>query len=79
MDCTLLFLWKEIEGNTDMGKVEERFVVIHKEGSQLKDEGFKQLLVDKETGVTYLLWKAGYGSAITPLYNEDGTFVITKL
>lgn len=62
-----------------MGKNEERFIVIHKEGSQLKDEGFKQLLVDKETGVTYLLWKAGYGSAITPLYNEDGTFVITKL
>ena len=30
----------------------ERFVVIHKEGSQLKDEGVKQLLVDKETGVT---------------------------
>ncbi|MDD6481697.1 MAG: DUF6440 family protein [Lachnospiraceae bacterium] len=57
----------------------ERFVVIHKEGSPLKDEGFKQLLVDKETGVTYLLWKAGYGSAITPLLNEDGTPIITKL
>ena len=46
-------------------KKDERFVVIHKEGSQLKDSGFRQLLVDKETGVTYLLWKAGYGSAIT--------------
>ena len=57
----------------------ERFVVILKEGSPLKDEGFKQLLVDKETGVTYLLWKAGYGSAITPLLNEDGTPIITKL
>ena len=58
---------------------DERFVVIHKEGSQLKDSGFKRLLVDKETGVTYLLWKAGYSSAITPLLNKDGTPIITKL
>ena len=62
-----------------MAKEDSRFIVIHKEGSQLKDEGFRQLLVDKETGVTYLLWKAGYGSAITPLLNADGTPVITKL
>ena len=60
-------------------KKDERFVVIHKEGSQLKDSGFRQLLVDKETGVTYLLWKAGYGSAITPLLNKDGAPIITKL
>lgn len=60
-------------------KKDERFVVIHKEGSQLKDSGFRQLLVDKEIGVTYLLWKAGYGSAITPLLNKDGTPIITKL
>lgn len=62
-----------------MAKEENRFIVIHKEGSQLKDEGFRQILVDKETGVTYLLWKAGYGSAITPLLNADGTPVVTKL
>lgn len=62
-----------------MAKEDNRFIVIYKEGSQLKDEGFRQILVDKETGVTYLLWKAGYGSAITPLLNADGTPVITKL
>lgn len=62
-----------------MAKKDNRFIVIHKEGSQIKDEGFRQILVDKETGVTYLLWKAGYGSAITPLLNADGTPVITKL
>ena len=62
-----------------IAKKEERFVVVHKEGSQLKDEGFKQLLVDRETGVTYLLWKAGYGSAITPLIDTEGNPVITKL
>ena len=60
-------------------KKEERFVVIHQEGNQLKYEGFRQLLVDKETGVTYLLLKAGFGSAITPLLNKDETPIITKL
>lgn len=62
-----------------MMKKEERFEIIHKEGGQLRDDGYRQLMVDKETGVTYLLWKAGYGSAITPLLNADGTVVITKL
>ena len=62
-----------------MAKDTDRFVIVHKEGSQLKDEGYRQLLVDKETGVTYLLWKAGYGSAITPLLDADGKPVITNL
>ena len=62
-----------------MTKYTDRFVVIHKEGSFIKDEGCRQLLVDKETGVTYLLWKLGYGSSLTPLLNADGTPVITKL
>ena len=62
-----------------MAKDTDRFVIIHKEGSQIKDEGFRQIMVDKETGVTYLLWKAGYGSAITPLLDADGKPVITRL
>ena len=62
-----------------MAKPNDRFVVILKEGSPLRDEGFRQLLVDRETGVTYLCWKAGYGSAITPLLDGDGKPVITKL
>lgn len=62
-----------------MAKVPDRFIVIHKEGSFIKEEGLRQLLVDRETGVTYLLWKSGHGSAITPLLNADGTPVITKL
>ena len=62
-----------------MAKDTDRFVIIHKEGSQIKDEGFRQIMVDKETGVTYLLWKAGYGSAITPLLGTDGRPVITRL
>ena len=43
------------------GKKEERFEVIFRDGSSLKDEGIRQILVDKETGVNYLCWKSGYG------------------
>ena len=50
---------------------EERFEVTFRDGSQLKDEGVRQILVDKETGVNYLCWKSGYGAAITPLLDSE--------
>ena len=62
-----------------MARPDDRFVVILKEGSSIREEGIRQLLVDRETGITYLCWKAGYGSAITPLLDRDGRPVITKL
>ena len=62
-----------------MAKKENRFEVIYKDGSQLTDEGTRQILVDRETGVNYLAWKAGYGAGITPLLDSDGKVVITKL
>ena len=37
-----------------MAKKENRFEVIYKDGSQLSDEGYRQILVDKHTGVNYL-------------------------
>ena len=43
-----------------MAKKEERFEVVFRDGSQLKDEGVRQILVDKKTGVNYLCWKSGY-------------------
>ena len=52
-------------------KKDERFEVIYKDGSGLKNEGIRQILVDKETGVNYLLWQAGYGAGITPLLGSD--------
>jgi hypothetical protein len=61
-----------------MAKKENRFEVIYKDGSQLTDEGTRQILVDRETGVNYLAWKAGYGAGITPLLDSDGKVVITK-
>lgn len=61
-----------------MAKKESRFEVIFKEGSQVRDEGYRQILIDKETGVNYLMWKSSYGASITPLLNSEGEVVITK-
>ena len=47
-----------------MAKKEERFEVIFRDGSGLKDEGVRQILVDKETGVNYPCWKSGYGAGV---------------
>jgi hypothetical protein len=59
-------------------KKEERFEVIYKDGSELKNGGIRQILLDKETGVNYLLWKAGYGAGITPLLDSDGNPIVTR-
>ena len=61
-----------------MSKKEKRFEVVFKDGSQLLDEGIRQIIVDKETGVHYLAWKAGYGAGITPLLDSEGKVVIIK-
>ena len=61
-----------------MAKKEERFEVIFRDGSSLKDEGIRQILVDKETGVNYLCWKSGYGAGITPLLDSEGKVIVTK-
>ncbi len=55
---------------------EHRFKVIRKEGSSFSEAGIRQILVDRETGVHYLLWKAGYGAGITPLFGADGKPVV---
>lgn len=62
----------------NMTKKEERFEVIFRDGSSLKDEGIRQILVDKETGVNYLCWKSGYGAGITPLLDSEGKVIVTK-
>ena len=48
-------------------KKDKRFEVTVKEGSELADSGLMQVIVDKETGVSYLFVKAGYGAGLTPL------------
>ena len=61
-----------------MAKKEERFEVIFRDGSQLKDEGVRQILVDKETGVNYLCWNSGFGASITPLLDSEGKVIVTN-
>ena len=61
-----------------MSKENNRFEMVYKDGSTLKDEGMRQILVDKETGVNYLLWKSGYGAGITPLLDSEGKVIIKK-
>ena len=56
----------------------ERFEVVCTDGSQLKDAGKRQILVDTETGVNYLIWKSGYAGGITPLLDSEGKVVVTK-
>ena len=62
-----------------MAKKDDRFVVVHKEGSTLTNAGFRQLLVDKQTGVTYLMISCGYGHSVTPLLDAQGRPVITRV
>lgn len=60
-----------------MTKKDDRFEVVYKEGSQMKDEGQRQILVDKQTGVNYLVWKSGYAGGITPLLDSEGKAVVS--
>lgn len=60
-----------------MAKKETRFEVVLQEGAQLKDDGLRQILVDTETGVNYLVWKSGYAGGITPLLDAQGNVVVT--
>ncbi|MGN1014362.1 MAG: DUF6440 family protein [Butyricicoccus sp.] len=55
-----------------------RFMVLHKEGSVLKDEALRQILVDRETGVQYLFLHSGYAGGLTPLLDAEGKPLLAK-
>ncbi|MDE6956926.1 MAG: xylan 1,4-beta-xylosidase [Lachnospiraceae bacterium] len=59
-------------------KKDNRFEIVEHEGSQLKDSGLLQVIVDKETGVNYLWIKSGYAGGLTPLLDVDGKPIISK-
>ncbi len=61
-----------------MNKKENRFTVVYKNGSYLKDEGVRQILVDTETGANYLAWTNGSAGGITPLLDQDGKVVVSR-
>ena len=60
-----------------MAKKESRFAEVFTEGSVMTDSS--TLFVDRETGVTYLFIKSGYGAGLTPMLDKDGKPVITEL
>jgi hypothetical protein len=60
-----------------MAREENRFKVVLREGSSIRDDGMRQILVDTKTGVNYLVWKVGYAGGITPLLDPEGRPVIT--
>ncbi|MBQ6359914.1 MAG: hypothetical protein IJJ25_02025 [Lachnospiraceae bacterium] len=62
-----------------MANKEKRFKVVFKDGGQLAEDGVRQILVDLETGVNYLVWKSGYAGGITPLLDSEGNVVITRV
>lgn len=62
-----------------MKNKDNRFVLVLREGNSLKEEGSRQILVDRETGVNYIVLKSGYGLGITPVLDKDGKPVITGI
>ncbi len=42
----------------------------------MSEDGVRQILVDMETGVNYLVWKAGYAGGITPLLDSEGNVIV---
>lgn len=58
-----------------MAKKDERFVKTYSQG---KLEG-NEIWVDKVTGINYLFHFSGYAGGITPLLDENGKPVITKI
>lgn len=60
-------------------KMDSRFEIVAREGSQLKDSGLLQVIIDKETGVNYLCFKSGYAGGLTPLLDADGKPVVSKI
>ena len=54
----------------------KRFEVDYQQTSGLLN--YFQIIVDKETGVNYLMAKTGYGAGLTPLLDDKGNVIVTK-
>lgn len=55
-----------------------RFEIVYGEGSLLSSDGARQILVDKETGINYLIFRIGNQCAITPLLDSNGSPTATR-
>ena len=59
-----------------MAKKNNRFERIYEQSSMTMSE---TIILDRKTGVNYLLVNSGYGGGLTPLLNRDGTPVVSTL
>lgn len=55
---------------------DERFEIVTCQNNGLLHQF--ETIIDKETGINYLLIKNGYGAGLTPLLDRNGKPVITK-
>ena len=62
-------------GRAKDDKKEKRFVEVSSEGVA----PVKQVIVDNQTGVNYLMVYFTYGVAVTPLLNPDGSPIVTPV
>lgn len=56
--------------------MEKRFEFKQPEKGALMTDAL--IIVDKETGVNYLMVRSGYGAGLTPLIDEKGQPIVTK-
>jgi hypothetical protein len=59
-----------------MGKSEERFEKIYKQGKMM---ALTEIWVDKVTGVNYLYHIDGYSGGLTPLLDREGKPIISPV
>ena len=59
-----------------MSKIKKRFEFKEPEKGTILTDAV--IIVDKETGVNYLMVRSGYGAGLTPLIDADGKPIVTK-
>ena len=73
----LIFAASSIKKSIIMGKEPKRFVWRDKEMKGICREA--DVIVDTETGVNYLFVVYGNGAGLTPLIDENGKPVVTRV
>ena len=56
----------------------DRFEIVYGEGDLSYSDGARQILVDKETGINYLIFRVGHQCSITPLLDSNGSPIVTR-
>lgn len=52
--------------------------MVESENRESEGDGRHFFYTDPDTGVMYLEYSGGYGCAITPMYNADGTLKVRR-